>query len=72
MKNNGTQSADAPARREVNYRLSKWILTNIEQLLEPEEIETIWTELLSFYSPWLICSLYVRHSNIIELKGRVL
>ena len=37
--------------REVDYRLSKWIITNIEQLLSPEEIEAIWTELLSFYSP---------------------
>ena len=52
MENYGSQSADAPARREVDYRLSKWILTNIEQLLEPDEVETIWTELLSFYSPW--------------------
>ena len=25
--------------REVDYRLSKWIITNIEQLLSPEEIE---------------------------------
>ena len=52
MRNNGTRATDAPARREVDYRLSKWILTNIEQLLEPDEIEAIWTELLSFYSPW--------------------
>ena len=37
--------------REVDYRLSKWIITNIEQLLEPDEIEEIWGELLSFYSP---------------------
>ena len=37
--------------REVDYRLSKWIITNIEQLLSPEEIEEIWRELLSFYSP---------------------
>ena len=37
--------------REVDYRLSKWIITNIEQLLEPDEIEEIWRELLSFYSP---------------------
>ena len=51
MENYGSQSADAPARREVDYRLSKWILTNIEQLLEPDEVETIWTELLSFYFP---------------------
>ena len=36
---------------EVDYRLSKWIITNIEQLLEPDEIEEIWRELLSFYSP---------------------
>ena len=33
--------------REVDYRLSKWIITNIEQLLEPDEIEEIWRELLS-------------------------
>lgn len=52
MKNNRSQAVDEPARREVNYRLSKWILTNIEQLLEPDEIEAIWAELLSFYSPW--------------------
>ena len=37
--------------REVDYRLSKWIITNIEQPLEPDEIEEIWRELLSFYSP---------------------
>ena len=46
------QQADTRLKREVDYRLSKWILTNIEQLLSPDEIETIWTELLSFYSPW--------------------
>ena len=40
-----------PISRELDYRLSKWILENIEQLLEPDEIEAIWTELLSFYSP---------------------
>ena len=40
-----------PTSRELDYRLSKWILENIEQLLEPDEIEAIWTELLSFYSP---------------------
>ena len=40
-----------PVSRELDYRLSKWILENIEQLLEPDEIEAIWTELLSFYSP---------------------
>ena len=38
-------------RREVDYRLSKWMLKNTEQLLTPDEIETIWTELLSFYEP---------------------
>ena len=37
--------------REVDYRLSKWIITNIEQLLEPDEIEEIWRELLSIYLP---------------------
>ena len=40
-----------PTSRERDYRLSKWILENIEQLLEPDEIEEIWRELLSFYSP---------------------
>lgn len=34
-------------QRELDYRLSKWILKNLEQLLEPDEIEEIWTELLS-------------------------
>ena len=45
------QQADTRLKREVDYRLSKWIITNIEQLLEPDEIEEIWRELLSFYSP---------------------
>ena len=45
------QQADTRLKREVDYRLSKWIITNIEQLLSPEEIEEIWRELLSFYSP---------------------
>jgi len=27
-----------PVSRELDYRLSKWILKNIEQLLEPDEI----------------------------------
>ena len=38
-------------RREVDYRLSKWMLKNTEQLLTPDETKTIWTELLSFYEP---------------------
>jgi hypothetical protein len=38
-------------RREADYRLSKWTLKNMELLLTPDEIETIWTELLSFYEP---------------------
>lgn len=38
-------------RREADYRLSKWMLKNMEQFLTPDEIETIWTELLSFYKP---------------------
>ena len=42
------QQADTRLKREVDYRLSKWIITNIEQLLEPDEIEEIWRELLSF------------------------
>ena len=45
------QRADTSLTREVDYRLSKWIIQNIEQLLEPDEIEEIWRELLSFYSP---------------------
>ena len=36
---------------ELDFRLSKWMLKNMEQLLTPDEIETIWTELLSFYEP---------------------
>ena len=31
------QQADTRLKREVDYRLSKWIITNIEQLLEPDE-----------------------------------
>ena len=45
------QQADTRLKREVDYRISKWIITNVEQLLSPEEIEEIWRELLSFYSP---------------------
>ena len=45
------QQTDNPFSREVDYRLSKWIIRNIEQLLEPDEIEEIWRELLSFYAP---------------------
>ena len=40
-----------PGSRELDYRLSKWILKNVEQLLTPDEVEKIWTELLSHYSP---------------------
>ena len=45
------QQIDNPLTREVDYRLSKWIIRNIEQLLEPDEVEEIWRELLSFYAP---------------------
>ncbi|MDO5702761.1 MAG: hypothetical protein Q4G47_05350 [Lachnospiraceae bacterium] len=37
--------------RELDYRLSKWILKNVEQLLKPDEVEKIWQELLSLYNP---------------------
>ena len=40
-----------PLKRELDFRLSKWILKNVEQLLKPDEIEEIWKELLSFYDP---------------------
>ena len=41
------------SKKEVKYRLAKWIIRSLEeeQLLEPDEIEEIWTELLSFYAP---------------------
>ena len=41
------------SRQEVRYRLAKWIIKGLEeeQLLEPDEIEEIWRELLSFYAP---------------------
>ena len=45
------KKTDNPFSREVNYRLAKWIITNIEQFLSTDEIEEIWTELLSFYAP---------------------
>ena len=38
-------------RREADYRLSKRMLKNMERFLTPDEIESIWTELLSFYEP---------------------
>ena len=39
------------SRQELDFRLSKWILKNVEQLLTPDEVEIIWAELLSYYSP---------------------
>ena len=41
------------AHKEVEYRLAKWIIRNLEQeqLLLPDEIEAIWRELLSLYDP---------------------
>lgn len=41
------------AHQEVGFRLSKWIIRNLEkeQLLLPDEIEAIWRELLSLYDP---------------------
>ena len=51
MDNTERHAAGAPAKREVDYRLSKWILKNVEQLLLSNEIEKIWAELLSFYAP---------------------
>lgn len=41
----------SPLTQELDYRLSKWILKNVEQLLEPDEVEEIWQGLLSFYAP---------------------
>ena len=40
-----------PGSRELDYRLSKWILKNVEQLLEPDEVKNVWLELLSLYNP---------------------
>ena len=39
--------------QEVDYRIAKWIIRNMEkeQLLSPDEIRSVWGELLSFYSP---------------------
>ena len=31
-----------PGSRELDYRLSKWILKNVEQLLEPDEVKNVW------------------------------
>ena len=39
------------SQQELDFRLSKWILKNVEQLLKPDEVEKIWRELLSYYSP---------------------
>lgn len=41
------------AHKEVEYRLAKWVFRNLEkeQILEPDEVEKIWLELLSFYDP---------------------
>ena len=40
-----------PGSRELDYRLSKWILKNVEQLLESDEVKNVWLELLSYFSP---------------------
>ena len=39
------------SQQELDFRLSKWILKNVEQLLAPDEVEKIWRELLLHYSP---------------------
>lgn len=40
------------AQQEVDYLLSKWLIWNasIEQLLTPDEVESIFRALLSFYA----------------------
>ena len=39
--------------QEIKYRLAKWIIANLEarKLLAPDEIETIWQQLLTAYEP---------------------
>ena len=39
------------SQQELDFRLSKWILKNVEQLLTPDEVEKVWRELLSHYEP---------------------
>lgn len=41
------------AHKEVEYRLAKWVFRNLEkeQILESDEVEKIWLELLSIYDP---------------------
>ncbi|MBR1710129.1 MAG: hypothetical protein IJ719_15080 [Clostridia bacterium] len=41
------------AQNEVDYRLAKWIVRNMEkeQILTPDEIKTIWRELLTRFEP---------------------
>ena len=39
------------SQQELDFRLSKWILKNVEQLLTPDEVEKVWKELLSHYEP---------------------
>ena len=46
------QQADTRLKREVDYRMSKWIITNVEQLLSQEEIEEIWRELTEAGWKW--------------------
>jgi hypothetical protein len=46
------KTIETPAgSRELDFRLSKWILKNVEQLLTPDEVENVWRELLSLYNP---------------------
>ena len=46
------KTIETPAgSRELDFRLSKWILKNVEQLLTPDEVENVWRELLSLYDP---------------------
>ena len=39
--------------REIEYRLAKWIVANLEAkgLLSPKEIKAIWERLLAEYKP---------------------
>ncbi len=41
------------SKREVEYRLAKWVIRNLEvkQLLAPDEIRLIWQGLIDYYDP---------------------
>ena len=53
LKKRGVHAMLSNPSREIEYRLAKWTIANLEAkgLMTPQEIETIWGRILSEYKP---------------------